>query len=59
MDVLIILYRFFIRQVLLLEVKNGVHCFHGRVGEPIKVKPKKLPVSKCGKDLKEKVDTPK
>jgi len=27
-----------------------------RTGEPIKVKPKKLPFFKCGKELKERVD---
>jgi len=30
-----------------------------KTGESVKVKAKKLPVFKCGKDLKEKVDTPK
>jgi len=30
-----------------------------KTGQPIKVKPKKLPSFKCGKELKEKVDTPK
>ncbi len=30
-----------------------------KTGEPIKVKAKKLPVFKCGRELKEKVDTPK
>jgi len=28
-----------------------------KTGKPIKVKPKKLPVFKCGRELKEKVDT--
>ena len=28
-----------------------------KTGEPIKVKAKKLPVFKCGKDLKDRVDT--
>jgi len=28
-----------------------------RTGEPIKVKPKKLPVFKCGRELKDRVDT--
>ena len=27
-----------------------------RTGEPVKVKPKKLPFFKCGKELKERVD---
>ena len=30
-----------------------------QTGEPIKVKPKKLPFFKCSRELKEKVDTPK
>ncbi len=30
-----------------------------KTGEPIKVKPKKLPVFKCGRELKERVDTAK
>ena len=28
-----------------------------KTGKPIKVKPKKLPFFKCGKELKERVDT--
>ena len=30
-----------------------------KTGEPIKVKPKKLPFFKCGRELKERADTPK
>ena len=30
-----------------------------KTGKPIKVKPKKLPFFKCGKDLKERVDITK
>ena len=30
-----------------------------KTGKPIKIKPKKLPSFKCGRELKERVDTPK
>ena len=30
-----------------------------KTGEPVKVKPKKLPSFRCGKELKERVDTGK
>jgi len=36
---------------------KGYRGRNPKTGEPIKVKPKKLPVFKCGKDLKERVDT--
>ena len=41
------------------KVKNydGYIGHNPKTGEPIKVKAKKLPVFKCGRELKEKVDT--
>ena len=36
---------------------DGYTSRNPKTGESIKVKPKKLPVFKCGKDLKERVDT--
>ncbi len=41
------------------RVKNydGYTGHNPKTGEPIKVKPKKLPFFKCGKELKERVDT--
>ena len=43
------------------KIKNydGYTGRNPKTGEPIKVKPKKLPVFKCSKELKERVDTPK
>jgi len=43
------------------KVKNydGYTGHNPKTGQPIKIKAKKLPFFKCGKDLKEKVDTPK
>ncbi len=38
---------------------DGYTGHNPKTGEPIKIKPKKLPFFKCGKELKEKVDTPK
>jgi len=38
---------------------KGYKAYTGRnpkTGEPIQVRPKKLPFFKCGKELKEKVD---
>ena len=42
-----------------LKVKKykGYKGRNPKTGKPIKVKPKKLPVFKCGRELKEKVDT--
>ncbi len=41
------------------KVKNydGYTGHNPKTGEPIKVKPKKLPFFKCGKELKDRVDT--
>ncbi len=41
------------------KVKNydGYTGYNPKTGEPIKVKSKKLPFFKCGKELKEMVDT--
>ena len=41
------------------KVKNydGYTGHNPKIGEPIKVKPKKLPFLKCGKELKERADT--
>ena len=43
------------------KIKNydGYTGRNPKTGEPIKVKPKKLPVFKSSKELKERVDTPK
>ncbi len=43
------------------KVKNydGYTGHNPKTGEPMKVKPKKLPFFKCGKELKEMVDTHK
>jgi len=43
------------------KVKNydGYAGRNPKAGEPIKVKPKKLPFFKCGRELKGRVDTPK
>ena len=43
------------------KVKNydGYTGHNPKTGEPIKVKPKKLPFFKCSSELKERVDTPK
>jgi len=38
---------------------DGYTGHNPKTGEPIKVKAKKLPVFKCSRDLKERVDTPK
>jgi len=38
---------------------DGYTGHNPKTGKPIKVKPKKLPFFKCGKELKEMVDTPK
>jgi len=38
---------------------DGYSSKNPKTGEPIKVKPKKLPFFKCGKELKERVDTAK
>ena len=35
---------------------DGYKGRNPKTGKPIKVKPKKLPFFKCGKDLKERVD---
>ena len=35
---------------------DGYNGKNPKTGEPVKVKPKKLPFFKCGKDLKERVD---
>ena len=42
-----------------LKVKKykGYKGRNPKTGEPIKIKAKKLPFFKCGKELKEKVDT--
>ena len=41
------------------KIKNydGYTGHNPKTGEPIKVKPKKLPFLKCGKELKERADT--
>jgi len=36
---------------------KGYSARNPKTGEPIKVKPKKLPFFKCGRELKERVDT--
>ncbi len=36
---------------------KGYAGHNPKTGEPIKVKPKKLPSFKCGKELKERADT--
>ncbi len=43
------------------KVKNydGYTGHSPKTGEPIKVKPKKLPFFKCGRELKERVDSHK
>ncbi len=43
------------------KVKNydGYTGHNPKTGKPIKIKPKKLPFFKCGKELKEMVDTHK
>ena len=43
------------------KVKNydGYTGHNPKTGEPIKIKAKKLPFFKCGKELKERADTPK
>ncbi len=38
---------------------DGYTGHNPKTGEPIKVKAKKLPVFKCSRELKERVDTPK
>jgi len=38
---------------------DGYTGHNPKTGKPIKVRPKKLPFFKCGKELKEKVDTNK
>ena len=38
---------------------KGYTARNPKTGKAIKVKPKKLPVFKCGRELKERVDTPK
>jgi len=44
-------------EVLRLNTYDGYTGKNPKTGKPIKVKAKKLPFFKCGKDLKEKVDT--
>ncbi len=53
--------RVVIRDFGTFKVKDydGYTGHNPKTGEPIKIKPKKLPFFKCGKELKEKVDTPK
>jgi integration host factor subunit beta len=50
-----------IRGLGTFKVKNydGYTGHNPKTGEPIKVKSKKLPFFKCGRELKEKVDTHK
>ncbi len=38
---------------------DGYTGHNPKTGEPIKIKAKKLPVFKCSRELKERVDTPK
>jgi integration host factor subunit beta len=38
---------------------DGYTGHNPKTGEPIKVKAKKLPFFKCGRELKDRVDTPK
>jgi len=45
------LHSFFVKQYDEYSGKNP------KTGEPIKVKPKRLPSFKCGKEVKERVDT--
>jgi len=40
-----------------LKPYKGYAGRNPKTGEPIKVKPKKLPFFKCGRELKERVDT--
>ncbi len=42
-----------------LKHYKGYAARNPKTGEPIKVKPKTLPFFKCGKELKERVDTHK
>jgi len=48
-----------IRGLGTFKVKNydGYTGHNPKTGEPIKVKPKKLPLFKCSRELKERVDT--
>ena len=48
-----------IRDFRTFKVKNydGYTGHNPKTGEPIKVKPKKLPFFKCTRELKERVDT--
>jgi integration host factor subunit beta len=48
-----------IRGFGIFKVKHydGYTGHNPKTGKPIKVKPKKLPFFKCGKELKERVDT--
>ena len=39
-----------------VESYDGYNGRNPKTGKPIKVKPKKLPFFKCGKELKERVD---
>ena len=43
------------------KIKNydGYTGHNPKTGEPIKVKPKKLPFFKCSRELKERADTPR
>ncbi len=47
-----------IRDLCTFYVKNyeGYAGRNPKTGEPVQVKPKKLPYFKCGKELKERVD---
>ncbi len=38
---------------------DGYTGHNPKTGEPIKIKPKKLPFFKCGRELKDRVDTHK
>ncbi len=38
---------------------DGYTGHNPKTGEPINVKPKKLPFFKCGRELKERADTPR
>ncbi len=40
-----------------LKPYKGYAGRNPKTGEPIKIKAKKLPVFKCGRELKERVDT--
>ena len=48
-----------IRDFGIFKIKHydGYTGHNPKTGEPIKIKAKKLPFFKCGKDLKERVDT--